>query len=220
MRPGGWRWPSFAIATMALLAVTTSAFASTASIGPQAMEGALKIDPGDVVKAGFSLTIPGSHPETTVQFVDATVAFNNVTCVSGYGGGTFTVALGSGGAAGPYTVPANDSSWFPTGDQHSDAAYQGSLPAPDLCHGGTMSLRNGGTFSGDLQSDDTHSINVRFHYSANGTSGSWSATKTFDPDPISGTPVPSGAIGSVGLALVAAAAFAVASRRKRRAFAK
>jgi hypothetical protein len=200
---------------VAVFALAGPAFANQVSIGSQAMEGNLQVNPGDVVRAGISFTIPGSHPATTVQFVDAKVIFINVACQSGPSGQDFGGQLGSNGVVGPIHVPANDSSWFPTGDQSSSASYQASIVAPDLCHGGTMSLRNGATFTGDLQSDQTNSINVRFHYSANGSSGSWSATKTFTPDPLTGNPVPSGASGILPVAVVLAVIFFAVSRRRR-----
>jgi len=204
-------------ATAVLILLGPASFANNVSIGPQAMEGNLIISPGTIVKAGLSFTIPGSHPATTVQFADPAVSFDNVVCTSGSGGGSFTVALGSGGLLGPYSDPSNDTAWLPTGDQASAASYQGSIAAPDLCHGGTMSLRNGGTFRADLQSDQHNAINVRFHYSANGTSGSWSATKSFDPDPISGSSVPEGSNGIIVLSALIAIVALVAARRQRRA---
>jgi len=206
---------ALAFITCAVLALTTlPAAANTITIGPQAMEGNLQVRPGDVVQAGISFTIPGSHPASTVQFVQPAVAFANVTCSSGSGGGSVTIALGSGGVLGPFSVPQNDSSFFPTGDQSSPSSYQGSVSMPDLCGGGTMSLSNGGTFSADVQSSDTtHSINVRFHYSANGSSGSWSATKSVFPDAVGGTPVPVGTLGILGLSVVVALGLPLVWRR-------
>jgi hypothetical protein len=202
-------------ALLATMAIAGPAFANEVLIGPQAMEGDLKVNPGDTVRAGISFTIPGSHPATTVQFVNAAITFDNVECQSGPSGRAFGHQLGSNGLVGPIQVPANDSSWFPTGDQSSAASYQMSTVAPDLCNGGTMSLRNGGVFSGDLQSDQTNSINVRFHYSANGSSGSWSATKSFAPDPITTNQVPSGSVGILLAAILLAAVFFAGSRRVR-----
>jgi hypothetical protein len=55
---------------------------------------------------------------------------------------------------------------------------------PDLCSGGQMTLKDGGTFMAFLMSDDTtDKVNVRFHYSANGSAGSWSATTSVIPAP-------------------------------------
>src|SRR6266536_295880 len=60
---------------------TTSASGSI-SMGPQAMQGDLKLSPGAILKAGYDFTIPGTHPEDTVQFTSANVTFQPL-CVSG-----------------------------------------------------------------------------------------------------------------------------------------
>ncbi len=156
--------------------------ANSISMGPQAMEGDLKVSPGTVLMAGYDFTIPGSHPPDTVQLVNAFVTFQ-AQCASGAGGGTIVVSL----SGNPVTVPQNASGWFPSGDQSSPLVYQGSVAVPDLCGGGLVRLQSGGTFSGDLQaSDTTHSVHLRWHYSANGSSGSWSGTASFTPDPLQG----------------------------------
>jgi len=200
-----------------MLVVTSPSYATPISIGPQAMEGDLKIAPGTVVKAGISFTMTGSHPAATIQFVGAQVTFANVECVTGSGGGSFTIPLGSSGTVGPYDIPSNNTAWFPTGDQSSALSYQGSIDAPDLCEGGTMSLRNGGAFTGDAQSSDAADpVNVRFHYSANGSSGSWSATKSVVPSSIGSSQVPASAAGVFGFVLVIGLVFAIRSTTKRR----
>ena len=80
-----------------------------------------------------------------------------------------------------------------------------------------MSLAAGGTFSADLQASDvSHSISVRFHYSANGTSGSWSATKAFTPDALSGTPASAGTVGVFSLAGLVGLILIGTSLRRRR----
>jgi hypothetical protein len=192
-----------------------SAWATAMSIGPQAMEGDLRINPGDVVRAGVSFSVPGSHPWARVELANSQVTFPNVVCVTGTGGGSFTVPLGTVGA----NVPQDDNSWFPTGDQSSPASYQGSIGGIDLCHGGTMSLRNGGVFSGDAQdSCMLTQVNVRFHYSANGSAGSWSATQSVAPSEIGSTAVPASAMGgSAATALIALVAigWSFVARRRR-----
>jgi hypothetical protein len=154
--------------------------ANSISMGPQAMEGDLKVSPGTVLRAGYDFTIPGSHPADTVQFANAVVTFH-AQCGTGTGGGTIVVVL----SGNSITVPPNNSAWFPSGDQSSPSVYEGSLAVPDLCSGGLLRLQSGGTFSADLQaSDTTLSVHVRWHYSANGSSGSWSGTSSFVPDPL------------------------------------
>jgi hypothetical protein len=149
-------------------------------MGPQAMEGNLKVNPGTLLLAGYDFTLPGSHPAIDVLFASPMVTFE-AQCVSGAGGGTIVLPM-----AGSFTtVPQNSSAWYPSGDQHSPAVYQGSIMVPDLCGGGTMTLKSGGTFTADLQASDTsRAVHVRWHYSANGTSGSWSGTGSFLPGPL------------------------------------
>jgi hypothetical protein len=175
------RWSVVAPASMVLL-VAFPVLANQISMGPQAMEGNLKVSPGTLLMAGYDFTIPGSHPEIFVQVDGAAVVFE-AECVVGGGGGEIDVFMPLQG----YTVPKNSGAWFPSGEQNNPAVYEGSVVVPDLCGGGQITLRSGGTFRADLQSSDTsRAIHVRWHYSANGTSGSWSGTGSFLPDPISG----------------------------------
>src|SRR5436309_11031197 len=76
-------------------------------IGPQAMEGDLKVMPGDVLSAGISFTMPGTHPEATVGFGHPNVVFD-VQCVTGSGGGSVLIKL----LLRKTVIPENDSSWF------------------------------------------------------------------------------------------------------------
>jgi len=78
-----------------------------------------------------------------------------------------------------YTSP----SWYPSGDQNSSLVYQGSIAVPDECSGGLVSFRAGGTFSTGISSTDTtDKVNVRWHYSGNGSAGGWSGTKSVVPN--------------------------------------
>lgn len=148
-------------------------------MGPQAMEGNLVLAPGTVLEAGYDLTIPGSHPATAVTFENPAVVFQ-AKCVSGGAPVTVTVTMSSV----TYAVPANDSDWFPSGDQHSPLVYEGQTTVPDACAGGDVSFQAGGTFSTTVDSDVAvpgDGVHVRWHYSANGTSGSWSGTAHVQP---------------------------------------
>ena len=152
------------IGTTLVLVILTAqpVLANPMSIGPQAMEGNVNVKPGDFIAAGYFLDVPGSHLAVTVQLANAQVAFV-VSCVTGSGGGSIIIPL----APGPYNIPQNSDAVFPTNDQSSPASYQGSILAPDLCSGGAMSLRAGGTFSADLQASDTSvKVKVAFHYRA------------------------------------------------------
>jgi hypothetical protein len=186
------------VRALSVAAVTAAAAATMAAAAPppgtaqvtfpaQAMEGNLQVSPGTKVEAGYVFTMPGNHPAASVSFPGAKVTFN-ATCVSGSGGGAITVPLSSS----PYTDPANDGSdWFPSSDQSSPASYEGSAGVPDLCHGGLVSLQQGGTFTAGLQSSDaTDPVHVRWHYSANGSPGGWSGTMSFTPGPGESPPPP------------------------------
>ena len=155
-----------------------SVLADPIGMGPQSMEGNLKVNPGALLRAGFDFTIPGSHPAIDVQIVNPMVTFQ-AQCVSGGGGGTIVLPLYDS----LITVPQNSSAWYPSGDQHSPAVYQGSIVVPDLCGGEPLTLKSGGTFTADLQASDTsRSVHLRWHYSANGSAGGWSGTKSIVPN--------------------------------------
>jgi hypothetical protein len=149
-------------------------------MGPQDMEGDQKLAPGTVLEVGYDFTMPGNHPAATVSFVDASVSYQ-ATCVTGSGGGNFTVPI----ADLTYSDPVNSTAWYATGDQHNAAAYQGSITLPNLCNGGLVRLQQGGTFTAGIASTDLqNSVGVRWHYSANGSSGSWSGTLNTVPGPV------------------------------------
>jgi hypothetical protein len=147
---------------------------TTITMGPQAMEGDLKVNPGDLLKVGYDFTMPGSHPAANLQFVGAQVTFS-YTCVSVSGTGTFVVPIPDQA----YTDPLNNSGWYPSGDQKAASVFQGSLNVPNVCNNGQIRLQKGGTFySGVTSSDTNDKVNIRWHYSALGSAGGWSGTKT------------------------------------------
>jgi hypothetical protein len=147
------------------------------TMGPQAMEGDLKVAPGSTLQAGYDFTMPGAHPAATVTFVNARVVFQ-ATCVSGSGGAMLTVPI----ADQSYQDPANNSAWFPSGDQSNAVTYQGSLTVPDVCNGGLVRLQHGGTFiTGVVSTDKTDKVNVRWHYRDGHDAGGWSGTRSIIP---------------------------------------
>jgi hypothetical protein len=146
-------------------------------MGPQDMEGDQKLSPGTVLEVGYDFTMPGNHAAATVTFVAANVTFQ-ATCATGSGGGTFTVPI----ANQTYSDAQNGTAWYATGDQQSAASYQGSVAVPNLCNGGLVRLQRGGTFTAGVASTDImNNVSVRWHYSANGSSGSWSGTLSTVP---------------------------------------
>lgn len=173
---------SLVTAVSAVLLTAFPVLADPIVMGPQAMEGNLKVSPGTLLMAGYDFTIPGSHPAIDVQIVNPMLTFQ-AGCVSGVGGGAFIVPIGGS----LITVPQNSSAWYPSGDQHSPAVYQGAVIVPDLCGGGLITLKSGAVFTADLQASDTsRAVHVRWHYSANGSAGSWSGTGSFRPGPLKG----------------------------------
>ena len=129
-------------------ATTSFTCPSSISMGPQAMEGNLKVAPGDTLKAGYDFTIPGNNNMVNVTFTDAQVTFSNVKCVSGASPMVSTISVPM---ASPQSYAStNGASWYPSGDQHSDAVYQGSIGVPDVCGGGLVSLQKGGTFTAEI----------------------------------------------------------------------
>jgi len=115
------------------------------TMGPQAMEGDLKVAPGTTLKAGYDFTLPGNNASLSVTVNNPAVVFT-VRCVSGAApsASTFTVSM----PTQIYSVV--DSAWYPSGDQHSPLVYQGSIAVPDLCAGGQLRLDKGGTFSASV----------------------------------------------------------------------
>ena len=172
---------TIALVSLALLVFAAAGDAATGSLtmGPQAMEGNLVVTPGTILQAGYDFTIPGSHPATTVTFAAPQVVFDGV-CTSGGAHVTLTVPM----TTQSYADAAGSSSWLPSGDQHSPLVYQGALAVPDLCAGGSIRLAQGGTFTTQVFADvpvPGNGVHVRWHYSADGTSGSWSGTAAVQP---------------------------------------
>jgi outer membrane protein assembly factor BamB len=155
--------------------------ASQLVMGPQAMEGDLKLTPGAggiTLKVGYDFTIPGKHAAETVSVNGAYATFN-YTCLSSAGkaiagGGTIKATM----TDSSYLDPSNSSAWYPSGVQSDPSVYQGSYTVlPGLCgSGNTVRLRAGGTFYAGVSSSGTDEINFRWHYSAADSSGGWSGT--------------------------------------------
>ena len=118
-------------------------------------------------------------PAATLLFGGGSVTFQ-AQCVSGDPGGSVTVRFSDQS----YTIPQNNTQWWPSGDANSSLVYQGSTTVPDLCSGGQITLKQGGTFRTGIRSSDTvDKVNVRWHYSANGRGGGWSSSKSIVPGP-------------------------------------
>jgi hypothetical protein len=112
------------------------------TMGPQAMEGDLKVSPGTTLKVGYDFTVPGNHASFSLTVGNPQVVFA-VACVSGAApsASTFTVGMPT------QTYAVTSDQWYPSGDQSSPLVYQGSIAVPDLCGGGQLRLNQGGTFT-------------------------------------------------------------------------
>jgi hypothetical protein len=170
--------PAITAATIVALAASTPAGAGgvgSLTMGPQSMEGNLRVAPGTELLAGYDFTIPGTHPAATIEVDNAQISFVTRCADGTQGSVTVTIPDAS------YTDPANSPSWYPSGDQHSSLVYQGEVAVPDVCNGGTVGISNG-LFTASVSSDVAVSkVNARWHYSADGTSGSWSGTASVTP---------------------------------------
>jgi hypothetical protein len=145
----------------------------------QAMDGDLKVAQGSTLLAGFDFTIPGSHPPAIIGFLGPKVVFI-ATCASGTPDSEpIVVNIPNQAWQGLTAIPANNSAWYPSGDQNSADTYQGSATVPSFCDPGMLvRLQQGGTFSTNVLSDDKQDkVNVRWHYKVeDGTGGGWSGT--------------------------------------------
>ena len=146
------------------------------SMGPQAMEGALTVRPGDTLKAGFDLRILGKHQVADVTFSRAKMTFKG-RCIGTGAAVTLTVPVGDR----TYRDRLNSVVWYPSGDQTSALTFQGSLTVPNGCS--EISLARGGTFTAGLNSTKSNTVSVRWHYSALGSAGRWSGSASFTPAP-------------------------------------
>jgi hypothetical protein len=115
------------------------------TMGPQAMEGDLKVSPGTTLKAGYDFTLPGNNSSLSLSVNSPQVVFA-VNCVSGAtpSSPTFTVSMPT------TTYSVTNSQWYPSGDQSSPLVYEGSVTVPDLCGGGQLRLNQGGTFTASV----------------------------------------------------------------------
>src|SRR5258708_5185338 len=107
-----------ALAGTALLwAMPASATSVTLS---GAMEGNIAVNPGDTVRAGYAIAMPGAHPAAQVTISSAGAAVQ-ATCS---GGKTQWINTGLPGQT--FAIAASDASWQPAADPGADG------PAPAL----------------------------------------------------------------------------------------
>ena len=112
------------------------------SMGPQAMDGDLKVSPGVTLKVGYDFSVPGTKASLSLTVNNPQVVLT-VRCVSGASPSQSAVTVSM--PSQTYTV-TNDQ-WIPSGDQNSPLVYPALITLPDLCGGGQLRLDKGGTFT-------------------------------------------------------------------------
>ena len=132
--PGSWSAPQ-----------STNCETGSVEIGPQGTQDTLDVFPGQQLKTGYDLKIPGTFAPVTVLVSNPTVVFT-VGCASGAkpSASTFAVTMAT------QTYPVTNSQWTPSGDPFSPVAYQGATSVPDLCKRAPLRLDKAGTFSATI----------------------------------------------------------------------
>jgi len=110
------------------------------AIGPQAMEGDLRVKPGEKIKVGFKFKLPGNTSDQTVTVKSAQVVF---TPRCGNNPSTTTLVV---------TIPLKtyevfDDHWIPARKHFNPLTFQAEIVVPDLCNGEEVRFDEGGTFS-------------------------------------------------------------------------
>jgi hypothetical protein len=192
-RPARSRWPQplgvvagsagFLLAVWGFSGPTAVAAAGSTVTISGSMEGNLPVNPGDTIKAGFHISIPGNKltHDTTIDTSGGQVTMT-ANC-SGGGTAPITVTLPDQSL----TIPAGSTGWQPSGGQSDPSVWQGSTVLPgNFCGGKGAHVPGGATFTDTFtdSSGDTVGIAIQFHYADN-TSGSWSGTAhtTVSPGP-------------------------------------
>jgi hypothetical protein len=150
----------------------------------------IRINAGDTVMAGYTLSMPDGHPTAEVTLAGGNVQAD-VTCPDG-SSYTLTIPLPNQ----TYSIPADDDSWFPSPNQKSPLVYQGSTTASSVCSGGVARIfylsalgvsagtGNPPAAPGFSTTETAYPLNVRFHFTGgNGAGGSWSPTVTVNYNP-------------------------------------
>jgi hypothetical protein len=142
----------------------SEAYGSNISMGPQAMQGDLKVTAGDWLNVGFQVSYPGQHPALTVNLQNNTFTFA-VNCVDNSTPTQSTFVVTAPNQS--YSVPANNTGSFPAGGGAAAATYQGGAQLPALCgsKANNIELKTGGTFTSLLSgTDTTDKVQIQWHY--------------------------------------------------------
>ena len=133
---------------------------------------------GNTVNAGYALSMPGEHAESTVSMAGGSVQLD-VYKLDGRSR-TLTIPLPNQS----YLIPANDVSWFPSPNPNSSLTYQGSATADFSgivlsSYFSVVGQNNGGAGNpAGPGFDNTDPIKVKFHSDTASwlPGGGWSRT--------------------------------------------
>ena len=145
---------------------------------------------GTSVKAGYAVSLNGAHPAATVLLVGGSAQLD----ILNPDGRSKTLTIPFNNQ--DFSIPANNSSWFPSPNQKSPLVWQGSAIPPFGGHATDIFFSaigkpqppdgsGAGSPAGPgLVTDTGDPVDVRFHADGggNGASGSWSPTVTVPDD--------------------------------------
>lgn len=150
-----------ALVVAVLAGFSVPAFAANVEISRRVSPTA--IHNGDVVEAGYALSVNGAHPQERVLLQDAWFVIRG-RCSNGSSRDTLMIAL-SPGPAGGWVLRADSHASLPTGDATSAKTFEGSTVA-HVCGGGGAILdpAGGGTLSANLRASARNTIQIKMHY--------------------------------------------------------
>jgi hypothetical protein len=139
---------------------------------------------GATVKAGFAVSLPFEHLESTVNMVGGSVQLD----VLNPDGRSYTITVPFENNLA-YVIPENNTGWFPSANQKSALTYQGSAVAGIggsvknvvfSAVGANLTSGAGNPAGPGLDTNTGDPIDVRFHVDTGtgGANGSWSPTVT------------------------------------------
>jgi len=155
------------------------------------MNRPIDVQDGTPVKAGYTISLPAGHAAATALLVGGSVQLDIVNPDGR--SRTLTIPFPNQ----DFSIPANDTSWFPSPNQNSPLVWQGSAIPPFGGHvtdlyfsaigkGQPADGSGAGTPAGPgLVTDTGDPVTVRFHADggAHGAGGSWSPTQAVTDGP-------------------------------------
>jgi hypothetical protein len=156
------------LAALALVATTVGAAASTVRVLPVGVITNATaplvgdfVKTGDMVAAGWAISMPEKHPATTVALSGMTVTIPFLCETEGTRTAkSLVISL----PTTSISIPADDSSWHPTSSSRSAAGYQASAAVPLLCTKRLLGAKEYIAYAAQLVSADTMDVfAMRFH---------------------------------------------------------